>query len=475
MEAQKYLARTRVRPALVVVGSFLGIVAIGTALLYSPRAVPLGREPMPLVDAFFTATSAVCVTGLVVRNTGTDYSLFGQGAILVLIQIGGLGLMTFSAFFALALGGGLRLTERIMMKDVIRHDLLGEVGRALTAILVITFVCEAVGAALLYGVWHGTMSVGERLYYSIFHSISAFCNAGFVLYSNNFEEYTGDVRLNVVICALIVIGGIGFVVQSNLLRVLALRAVRLFRPRHGFRPPQIVPTYLSIQTRIVLVTTAALIVVGATGVFLLEWNGQLSAPAMTLGTKVEASLFQSITARTAGFNTLRTGQLSLATLVLLGMLMFIGASPGSTGGGIKTSTFAMLVLTVRAQIRGRDQVEAFHRTIPRDIINRVVVVVTLATMVVAASVLALTISERGSAYLQQQQRDFMQLLFETLSAFGTVGLSTGLTPHLTTAGKIVIMLTMFLGRVGPLTVFVLLGSRALRTGYSYPEEQVLVG
>jgi len=481
VEAQRRLARVRVKPAVTIVGSFVLIIAIGTALLYSPRSVPpeSGETHVSFVDAVFTATSSVCVTGLVVRDTGPEFSRFGQGVILVLIQIGGLGLMTFAAFFALLLGRGLQLPDSMLMRDMLNEDMLSRVGRTILAILAITFTCEAVGAALLYPIWPGEMSVGERVYVSVFHAVSAFCNAGFSLFPESFTQYVGNWRLNVVIMGLIVVGGIGFAVQANLLACLknwllglAGKRSRFSLVRSGRPRPR-----LSLQSRIVLVTTALLIVGGALGVWLLARDGQLmeNGQPMGVGKSILASLFQSVTARTAGFNTLETGALSTATLLLLMFLMFVGASPGSTGGGIKTSTFAMLALYVRAAVRRRDEVEVFRRTIPRGIITRVMVVLVLAMGVVTVSVMALAVTERNNAWLAQGGERFMQILFESISAFGTVGLSTGLTRHLTSAGKVVIVVTMLVGRIGQLALLASMGQQRIRQAFSYPEERLMVG
>lgn len=481
VEAQRRLARVRIQPAVTMVGSFLVVIVIGTALLYSPRAVPPDdpRGHAAFTDALFTATSSICVTGLTVRETGSQFSTFGQGVILVLIQIGGLGLMTFAAFFALVLGRGLQLPDNMLMRDVLSEDLLGKVGRTVLAILLITFTCEALGAVLLYPVWLGDLSTSDRVYFSVFHSVSAFCNAGFSLFPDNFSRYVANWRLNLVVCSLIVVGGIGFSVQSNLLACLRQALRRLFHPAKpltisALDTPR---TRLALQTRIVLVTTACLILAGALGIFLLERNGQLSpnGQPMPLGHAALASLFQSVTARTAGFNTLSIGALSTATLFLLSLLMFIGASPGSTGGGIKTSTFALLVLNVRTAFRGRDDVETFHRTVPRTFISRVTLVLTLALAVVALSTFLLSVTERDNPWLADSGNFFMRVFFESMSAFGTVGLSTGLTPYLTSAGKIVIVLTMLVGRIGQLALLVYLAQRRFRQDFSYPEERLLVG
>jgi len=472
VETQRKLAHTRFKPAHLLVASFVFIILIGTVLLYSPRATP--REaPASFVDSVFTATSATCVTGLIVRDTGKDFTPFGQLVILVLIQIGGLGLMTFASFFAMILGVGMGFKDRMVMQDVLNEQTLGRVAGLIVYILVLTFVVEAVGAALLYPVWKGDLSTGGRIHTSIFHSISCFCNAGFCLYRSSFQHYQTSTYLNVVACLLIVLGGLGFAVHRNLLQVLrsAWRKLPLpFSRRRLLEPTQ--RPRLSLHSKIVLWVTVVLIVGGAGVVWLLERDGVMRG--MSAGDKVLASTFQSVTARTAGFNTIDTSKLSNASLVFVSFLMFIGASPGSTGGGIKTVTFAMLLIAIVTAMRHRPNFEAFHRTVPKTLINRAVVVATLAGGMIVTATILLCFFEHdtmiGGAPVQLRQA-----FFEVFSAFGTVGLSTGITPMLTSPGKIVIIITMLVGRIGPLTLVVALAQRLGRSAYDYPEESIMIG
>ena len=472
VETQRKLAHTRFKPAHLLVASFVFIILIGTVLLYSPRATP--REaPASFVDSLFTATSATCVTGLIVRDTGKDFTPFGQTVILVLIQIGGLGLMTFAAFFAMILGVGMGIKDRMVMQDVLNEQTLGRVAGLIVYILVLTFVVEAVGAALLYPVWKGDLSTGGRIYTSVFHSISCFCNAGFCLYSSSFKHYHGSTYLNAVACLLIVLGGLGFAVHRNLLRVLrtAWRKLPLpFSRRRLLEPTQRLK--LSLHTKIVLWVTVVLIVGGAVVVWLLERDGVMQG--MSAREQVLASTFQSVTARTAGFNTVDTSKLSNASLVFVSLMMFIGASPGSTGGGIKTVTFAMLLIAIVTAMRHRPNFEAFHRTISKTLINRAVVVATLAAAVIVTSTILLCCFEQHTMIGGTPVR-LRQAFFEVFSAFGTVGLSTGITPMLTSAGKIVIIITMLVGRIGPLTLVVALAQRPGRSDYDYPEENIMIG
>ena len=464
---QRQLGTRRFRPVHILVGGFAAVILVGTLLLYSPRATP-GEGRASFVDALFTATSATCVTGLTVQDTGTYFTPFGQGVILLLIQIGGLGLMTFTAFFAIVLGVGMNAKDRMVMQDVLNERTMGSVGRMVMVVLLLTFAIEAIGAALLYSLWNGPMTTSGRLYTSVFHSVSAFCNAGFSLFPRNLETFRNHVGLNAVIGALIVLGGLGFVVHRNLIERLRgkWRAVRMpFSLRGLVEPPPRVR--LSLHTRIVLITTAALIAGGALVFWLIERDGSLAH--MPPGEQALAATFQSVTARTAGFNTVDIGKLSGASQLLLIALMFIGASPGSTGGSIKTVAFALLLLAVITALRRRERFELFRRGVPRSALHNALVVLVVALTVVVVATVLLCFFERSNGIT------LGGALFEVVSAFATVGLSTGITATLTTGGKIVIILTMLVGRIGPLTLVLAMGQRAARADYEYPEEDVMIG
>ena len=462
IRVSRHLAHSRFRPAQTLILSYLTIILIGTFLLYSPRATV--TRSISITNAFFTATSAMCVTGLIVVPTGTYFSTFGQGVILVLLHLGGLGLMTFVAFFSLIMGKGLALRDRVVMQDVLSYDLLGKIGRIIIYILCITFFFEAVGVVLLFNVWEGDLSFARRLYYSVFHAASAFNNAGLCLFNTSFQKYVSSFGLNLVVPGLIIIGGLGFAVHENLIEC-ARRALKRKSPYRGpgLRSGSPQPR-LSLQAKIVLITTAILIITG-TGIFLsLEMKRTLSP--LPLQGKIFAAFFQSVTARTAGFNTVDTSRLSNPAYFLLIFLMFIGASPGSTGGGIKTSTFVIVAAAVWATLRGGRQVEICKRTIPSFMVNRAVAVFAISLTVLAISTMLLTISEDVS---------FISALFEAQSALGTVGLSTGITFGLSTFGKWVIMATMLTGRIGPLTVVLAIAQQTVTIRYEYPEERVIIG
>ncbi len=475
---QRVLAQTRFRPPHILVASYLLVITTGVTLLYSPRATEAGDFPL-FEDAVFTATSAVCVTGLIVQDTGSYWSPFGQGVILTLLQIGGLGLMTFGAFFSLLLARQMRLREQLMMQDVLSYDVVGRVTHTVVQILLVTVVVEAVGAVVLFFSWGSGLPFQERLYQSIFHSVSAFCNAGFSVFSTSMQNYVGSVIVNLTMMTLIVVGGLGFIVHQNLIDLARAALRRRLKPRKllaargaiteaaAGRGRQQNPPIVLLQTKLVLVVTAILLVGGFVAFLLLEWNQGFSG--LGLRDKVLAAGFQSVTTRTAGFNSVATDTLSPGSQFLSVLLMFVGASPGSTGGGIKTTTFAMLFLAVLAIVRNRRGVESFGRTIPYDIINKAITVVICAAFVVAGATVVLLALEGG------RECTFLEVLFEVMSAFGTVGLSLGITPILSGAGKVLLCLVMLVGRIGPLTLVLTISQPGPKTDYEYPRGTVMVG
>ena len=440
----KLLTGIRLNTARIVVLSFLSTIMLGTLLLTFPAATT-DNQGTGLLDALFTATSATCVTGLIVQDTPTYFSTFGQIVILVLIQIGGLGIMTYSAFIALVIGR-FSFSRRQMMQEMFDED--SNVLGMIFFIFKMTFLIEAAGAALLFFRWYFVFhDISQTLYFSIFHSISAFCNAGFSLYTDSLMGFTDDVAINLTIMLLILLGGIGFMVIwdcSNLRKLFTWK--------------------VSLHSKVVLITSAALVIFGFFVIFFFEFDNVLLS--QTLPGKILASFFQSVTTRTAGFNTLNIGDLKPLTLTLLIGLMFIGASPGSTGGGIKTSTFAILILNVRAHLQSHDRIDISNRTIPNAAINKAFALLILAISLVVAVFCLLLIS---------QSLPYLDLLFESVSAFATVGLSTGITAKLTGIGKFYIIVLMYLGRIGPLT-FGLAMTRQLTTSrIAYPKARLYIG
>ncbi len=441
-------------PLRLLLGSFAALIAVGTLLLLLPWATPPGR-PIGFIDALFTATSAVCVTGLIVRDTGSEFTAFGQAVILVLIQFGGVGIMTFSVLAFSALRRRLSIVDRALVRQTLAAvgDWV-EVRPLLATVVKFTLAAEAMGAALLFARWQPEFGTPAAAWYAVFHAVSAFCNAGFGLWRNSLMEWRGDVVVNAVVIALIVLGGLGFLVVYE---AVSLR----FRRRT-----------LSVHSRLVLSTTAVLVLAGAVIFAVLEKDASLAGLPRT--DRVLASLFQSVTCRTAGFNTIDIAALSPATLFFMMILMVIGGSPSSTAGGIKTTTFAVLVLTAVNRLRHRVHVNVFNRTLsPASVANALsLALAAFATIVVGLFLLLLLEAPDVTA---ERHGVFIGYLFETVSALGTVGLSTGATATLTPASRVLIAVLMFVGRLGPLTVAGALAREDQVTDWQYPEEEVLIG
>ncbi|MEK6680300.1 MAG: TrkH family potassium uptake protein, partial [Nitrospirota bacterium] len=444
-----FFVNLNINPAQTLAYSFLAAILAGTILLMLPAATA-GGKGIKFVDALFTITSATCVTGLAVVDTGTYFTTFGQIIILIFIQLGGLGIMTFSAFFATIFGRGFGIRDRMIMQDVLDFTGMGEIMDLIKRIFKLTIAIEMTGAFILFLRFYAEgKGISWSAYNALFHSISAFCNAGFSLFSNNLEGYKGDIVVNLVITTLIILGGIGFPVLVNLQSYFFKREHR----RH-----------LGLQTKVVVNVSLSLIIAGAILLFISEFKGQIQN--LPWHEKILTTYFQSVTTRTAGFNTINMEALSNGTLFIMIILMFIGASPGSTGGGIKTTTAAILFSTARGWLSGKDVPELFERTIPQDAVQKSFALLFIAQAAVAVVAFLLFLTEKAP---------FINILFEVVSAFGTVGLSTGLTPHLSDAGKLLISLMMYMGRIGPLTLALLVGQKVVKRYYYYPEEKVMIG
>jgi len=444
---------SKIRPAQFVVLSFAAVITLGTLLLWLPISSQSGKFT-PFIDALFAATSATCVTGLVVRDTGTYWSLFGQIVILLLIQMGGLGYMTLATFFPIILGRKVGLIDRVRLAETLSVSSLKGIMLLAKYVLFSVLLVEGVGALVLFLRFLFLMPPLKAIYFGVFHAVSAFCNAGFDVmgtFSGPYSSLTyfrGDVLVNLTICFLIIVGGIGFMVVANL--------VRHFR----YREP------LALHTKIVLISTAVLLVFGTLIILGMEFNNSGTLASLPLGEKILASFFQAVTPRTAGFNTLNLSSMNVGTLMFIAMLMFIGASPGGTGGGVKTSTLAVLLATIRSTVKGYGDAVIFGRQIPTYLIRKALSVVVLSFLLVCLVSLLLSITEPFV---------FTSILFEVASGFGTVGLSTGITPDLTTAGKLFIIFTIFSGRVGTLSLVTALILRRRETRLRYPQEDVIVG
>lgn len=460
---RSFVGALQADPAKVMVLSFAGIIFLGGVLLTFPRATTDGHGA-GIVDAMFTSTSATCVTGLATLNTIADqladlsrqsFSPFGQVVILMLAQIGGLGIMTISAATVVIAGGRLGLRRTGLMQSLLDEESTATLRAAVRQILVMTFTVEAIGAVMLFVRFDSAdIDTGTALWRAVFTSISAFCNAGFSVFGDSLTTFVGDTWVNGVVAGLIIVGGLGFAT------VVTLTARRTWRagPVGAWRR-------LPLHSRLVVVTTLALIGFGTVSWFFFEYDHSLAG--LSVHDKVVASFFQSVSLRTAGFNTVDVGTISRVTLIFSCILMFIGASPGSTGGGVKTTTFAVLLMSIRASIRSQANIEVGRRSISHAVVNRAVSIVVIALLVAVLGLVLLLIT--------QPDLPFDQLLFEVVSALGTVGLSMGATPHLDDVGKFIIIVVMFIGRVGPLTIALAVGSRQTAGRIRYPEGRVIVG
>jgi trk system potassium uptake protein TrkH len=446
--------RRELSPNTILILGYAAAILAGACLLALPVAAR--GEAVGFLDALFTATSAQCVTGLAVVDTGSRFSLFGQMVILGLIQLGGLGITTFSVYFFFYLRSGVSTRGRWIVHDTLLHTPVDSMRDLVRAIMRLTFVIEGAGALLLSCRFVPEFGWARGLYYGLFHSVSAFCNAGFALFPDSLVDYRGDPLVNLTIMALIVLGGIGFLVMKELLD--------LARQRGGRRR-------MSLHTRLVLLTSAILIVAGALLIGVLE--GGWSFAGMGVAEGCWAALFQSVTARTAGFNTVDLAQMGVPTVFLMMFLMFVGASPGSAGGGIKTTSLALFFAILHSRLKGVPHTNVFRRTIPDDLVTKTLSLVMLAILFLSGTLFALLTAELyGPA---AGEGSFLDYAFEAVSAFGTVGLSLGVTPKLLPAGKLVVIGLMFVGRVGLLTVAFSIVRRSHRDAVRYGEENIMIG
>jgi len=435
-------------PPVTLMLSFLLVILFGATLLMLPVSSKLNTVT-PFIDALFTATSATCVTGLVVVDTGTHFSFFGQMVILLLIQIGGLGIMTISTVFAIILGQRINLKLENIMYQVVGGSYAVNVFQLLKSIVLVTLVIESVGTLLLFARFAQDFQPMEALFLSLFHAVSAFCNAGFSPLGNNLVSYVDSFTVNMVITALIIAGGLGFSV------IIDLQHHMLKRDR---------TRKLNLHTKIVLVTTAFLLVIGFTVFYLAEYNGAMQG--FSIYRRILSSWFQSVTTRTAGFNTIDLSQIGKASVLISIVLMFIGASPGSTGGGIKTTSFAVLTLSVISLLKGKRHISVFKRRIHEYNFREATGLIMLSITIILVVLFFLMLVEPHA---------FDKLLFEAVSAFGTVGLTLGITPQLTVIGKLLITVLMYVGRIGPLTMIYAFSTRAKQININYAEEKIPIG
>lgn len=437
----------RLHPAQILVIGFGSLILLGTLLFMLPIATYEKGRGLSFIDALFEATSAVCVTGLAVVDTGTTFTLFGEIVLLGLIQIGGWGFMTTGIFMFIVLGKKIGLKERLLLQDSLNVFSLSGVVNLVKRIILITFIVELIGATTLAIRWSFEMPLGKAIYYGIFHSISAFNNAGFGLEPDSLSKWVGDPTVNIMVTLLFITGGIGFTVILDLFHKKSLRK-------------------LSLHTKVVLIMTLLLNIIGPLIILVSEYSNPATIGDLPLGDKLWASYFQGVVTRTAGFNTIDIGAMNLSSLVFMMALMFIGASSGSTGGGIKVTTFAIILLAFWAVVTNRNDVNIFKRRISWELVNKSLSIVVTAIFFIFLIFFLLTFTEKA---------DMSKLLFETISAFGTVGLSANFTPDLSPIGRILITIMMFIGRLGPLTMaFALLYTRK-EAKVRYAEEKILIG
>ncbi len=445
------LRRSRLNAIHWIALGFAGIILLGSILLSLPCAT-LSGESIGWFDALFTSTSAVCVTGLIVVDTGTTFNLFGRIVLLCLIQVGGLGFMTFATLLFRLLGRRISLRERMLIRESLNEEGVGGMVSLMAWVAKCAFSVELAGALLLSIRMIPRFGWGKGIFYSVFHSISAFCNAGFDLFGDfqSLTAYRGDVLVNITVMLLVVIGGLGF----GVLRDINER-------RKG--------RYLHLHTRIVLASYGIFFLFGMAFTLVSEWNNPATLGGLPFGEKLLAAAFQSVTLRTAGFNTIDEAAIRPAGKLIGSFLMLIGASPASTGGGMKVTTVAVIFLAVRATVRGENGIVAFRRGISGDVVRRAITVVLLALGIWITDVVVIS--------LMQPELEFMDILFECASAMGTVGVSAFGSAKLNTVARILIILTMYMGRIGPLTAALVLANRQnrVRAKMDYPEGHIMIG
>ncbi|MBQ5695283.1 MAG: Trk family potassium uptake protein [Clostridium sp.] len=428
---------------------FILVILIGALILTLPICTTSG-ESTNFLDAIFTATSAVCVTGLIVVDTGTYWNMFGQTVIMILIEIGGLGFMSFTTLIAIIFGKKITLRERLILQDAMNTFNIQGLVKMVKYVLLFTVSVQFFGALLFSTQFVPEYGLKTGVFYSIFHSVSAFCNAGFDILGefSSLTSYNSNAVVILVASALIIIGGLGFTVWNELYTTKSIKRI-------------------SLHAKMVILVTAVLIIGGTILMFVFEHNNPNTMAEMSVVDKIMNSFFASVTPRTAGFNSIPTDGMTTAGKFLTIILMFIGGSPGSTAGGIKTTTIGIVFITVLCVIRGREDSEVFKKRFNKDLVYRAFTLIFIGFILVVSVTMLLSYTEKGAS--------FISLLYETVSAFGTAGLTIGLTTKLSTIGKILIIFMMYLGRVGPLTVALSLTKKKVNPGIKYPEGKILIG
>jgi trk system potassium uptake protein len=460
-----YLNKQYLNPAMLFIISFISVILFGTFLLMLPKATYNG---IYFIDALFTSASAVCVTGLTVVDTGTFYTPFGQTVILILIQLGGLGILTFTSYFSYFFKGESSFYNQVLLKDLTNTSKITEIFKTLKRIIITTLAIELIGAIIIYFSLNENVAplVSDRIFFSIFHSVSGFCNAGFSTLQNNLYEISVryNYLLHLTIAFLVILGGIGFPIVFNSIHYLKHLLINRFIPYAQGKEARHKPWVININTRIVVITTMILIVVGTTLFYIFEYNNTL-AEHSGFG-KLVTAFFGAVTPRTAGFNTVDTATLNFYTIMLVFFLMWVGASPASTGGGIKTSTLAISFLNFISIAKGKDRIEIFRREISNESVKRAFATITLSIIVLGISTFLVTYFEKD--------KDLRSIAFECFSALGTVGLSLGITAKLSVMSKFIIVITMLVGRVGMLTILIALFRKIKNLKYKYPTEEISI-
>lgn len=456
--------RTVLNPAQLFIASFMFLILCGAFLLMLPNAT---HEGLGFIDALFTSTSAVCVTGLIVVDTGTYFTYFGQVIILILIQLGGLGILTFASYFSYFFKGGSTYENQLVLSDMTNSNKLGEVFRTIKRIIIITFAIELAGALfILHSLGYSDTNMtswGERIYFSIFHSISAFCNAGFsTLYYGLYDEvFRFNYYMQLVIALTLIFGGLGFPIHINILSFIKRRFITIIRKqKNAYKPWEI-----NITSRITLLMVAFLLSIGVVLFFILEYNNTL-AEHKTLWGKLVVSFFNSATPRTAGFNNIDMAAMTFPTVMITIFLMWIGASPASTGGGIKTSTFAVAIMNIMSVAKGKSRIEIYRREIADISVRRASATINLSLLVIGIGVFLISIFD--------PEEGLLNIAFESFSAYSTVGLSLGITAKLTQASKLVLVCLMFIGRVSMLSILIAIVRKVKFINYRYPTEEILI-
>ncbi len=435
-------------PSRILLLSFIGAIFLGSLLLMLPGATTAGNE-ISYLTSLFTITSAISVTGLSLVDVSKVFTPLGKGIILIFIQLGGLGIMSFSSLVFLLIGKRITYHERKILKEDLNAESTGEVTDLIKRIIMIVFTIEFIGAILLTLGFLRRMPLKKAVIYGIFHSVSAFCNAGFSLFTDSLEGYSQNIIINLTVAFLIILGGIGFAVINSSITYISTSRKRF-----------------NLTSKLALFISVILTLVGMGLFLLLEFRNPNTIGEMSLFHKIIASFFQSVTTRTAGFNSVPMGDLNPGTIFLFCILMFIGASPGSTGGGIKTTTFGVIAFYVVGIVRGREDIEVSNRRLSWEILNRALAILVISVAYVSTIILFMLVFD---------DLGFAETIFEVVSAFATVGLSMGVTPEMNQLSKILITITMLIGRLGPLTFALALGEQKQRNARRYPKENILIG